>query len=129
MADRKKTAGLTPLKRVIIFVRDVRTCAQFYIDVFGFTIVPGGELDDPDEWIELETGGCRLAMHKAHGGKGPTGGKMNPHKIVFYAEDAEAARAGVIERGAKMGKVHKYGSLVFSDGKDPEGHVFQISNR
>lgn len=118
---------LAPLKRVIIFVEDVEKCARFYQDVFGFTVVPS---DHPSkEWIELETGGCRLAFHKARGAGGPTGRPDNPHKIVFYAKDVAAVREQIVGRGAVMGKVHTFGSLVLCDGRDPEGHVFQISNR
>jgi len=121
----------TPLNRVIIFVGDVQKCARFYTDVFGFTVLSSDHA--PAEWMELDTGGCRLAFHKARGPDGPidspTGSSMNPHKIVFFAEDVEAARAAVVARGAAMGDVHKSGSLMLCDGRDPEGHVFQISNR
>jgi predicted enzyme related to lactoylglutathione lyase len=122
---------LAPLKRIIIFVGDVKKCAEFYRNAFGFTTVP-----DPapaSEWIELETGGCRLALHKARGKHGPintpTGGPENPHKIVFYASDIAAARAELIAHGAVMGKIKTFGALTLCDGHDPEGHVFQISNR
>lgn len=122
---------VTPLNRIIIFVGDVQKCARFYIDVFGFTALPSDQ--PPTEWIELETGGCRLAFHQARrsGGKvtTPTGSSMHPHKIVFFADDVTAARATAVARGAAMGKMHTFGSLTFCDGKDPEGHVFQISNR
>lgn len=120
---------IAPLHRVIIFVGDVEKCARFYCDVFGFRTLPG---DTPD-WIEVDTGGCRLAFHKARGSNGPidspTGGATNPHKIVFLAEDVEGVRAVVVSRGAKIGKIHRFENLVFCDGQDPEGHVFQISNR
>jgi predicted enzyme related to lactoylglutathione lyase len=121
---------LAPLNRVIIFVGDVQKCAHFFTDVFGFKRLPS---DHPStEWIELDTGGCRLAFHKAHGPDGPidspTGSPMNPHKIVFHAEDVEAVRATAVARGAAMGDIRKFGSVVFCDGQDPEGHVFQISN-
>jgi predicted enzyme related to lactoylglutathione lyase len=120
-----------PLNRVIIFAGDVQKCARFFQDVFGFTAVPS---DHPaDEWIELETGGCRLAFHKAHRPDGPldsqSGIAMRPHKIVFYAEDVEATRAHLLSRGVAMGAVRKFGQLVLCDGQDPEGNVFQISNR
>ena len=122
---------LAPLNRVIIFVGDVQKCARFYTDVFGFTALPSEHAST--EWIELETGGCRLAFHKARGPDGPidapTGSPMNPHKVVFFAEDVEAARAAAVARGAVMGDVRRFGSLVLCDGQDPEGHVFQISNR
>ena len=121
----------TPLNRIIIFVGDLQKCAKFYTDVFGFTALAS---DHPsDQWVELETGGCRLALHKAHGPDGPidspTGSATNPHKICLYAEDVEAARAAVVARGAAMGDVKKFGTLVLCDGRDPEGHVFQLSNR
>lgn len=122
---------VTPLNRVIIFVADVQKCARFYISTFGFAALPSEHA--AAEWMELETGGCRLAFHKAHGPHGPieepTGGPMNPHKIVFFAEDVEAARTEAMARGAPMSGVHKYGSLLLCDGQDPEGHMFQISNR
>jgi catechol 2,3-dioxygenase-like lactoylglutathione lyase family enzyme len=121
---------VTPLSRVIIYVGDVQKCASFYADVFGFAAV-ASDLNSSD-WTELDTGGCRLAFIKAHGPDGPinspTGSAMNPHKIVFYAEDVEAARATLAARGALMGDVRRFGSQVLCDGKDPEGHVFQISN-
>lgn len=122
---------LAPLHRIIIFVGDVEKCAKFYVDAFGFTALPSQH--EAKEWMELETGGCRLAFHKARGPNGliysPTGSAMHPHKIVFFAEDVEAARAALVARGAVMGEVRKSGELVLCDGKDPEGHVFQISNR
>jgi len=121
---------VTPLNRVIVYVGDVQKCARFYADVFGFAALPS---DLPSaEWAELDTGGCRLAFINAHGPDGPinspTGSPMNPHKIVFYAEDVEAARATAVARGAVMGDVRKFLLQVLCDGKDPEGHVFQISN-
>lgn len=121
---------ITPLKRVIIYVGDVEKCAGFYRDAFGFTALAS---DLPtNEWIELETGGCRLAFIQAHGPDGPihsaTGGPMNPHKLVFYAEDVNAVRLQLVARGAMMGTVRRFGPLSLCDGHDPEGHVFQLSN-
>jgi catechol 2,3-dioxygenase-like lactoylglutathione lyase family enzyme len=121
----------TPLKRVIIFVGDVNKCADFYRKVFGFKAIKSEH--PSDEWLQLETGGCLLAFHKARGKGGPidhpTGSPIHPHKIVFYAKDVKKLRATLIKRGAKMGKVYTFEKLAFCDGKDPEGHVFQISNR
>jgi predicted enzyme related to lactoylglutathione lyase len=122
---------LAPLNRIIIFVGDVEKCAGFYTKAFGFAVIPS---EHPStEWMELDTGGCRLAFHKAHGPDGPidapTGSSRNPHKIVFYAEDVAAARAAIVAGGAVMGDLRTFGSLIICDGQDPEGHVFQISNR
>ena len=121
---------LAPLNRVIVFVGDVQKCASFYRDAFGLPFIPS---DDPEGWQELDAGPCRLAFHKAHGPDGPvdspTGGPMNPHKIVFHAEDVVETRTELERRGVRMGKVNRFGGLVLCDGVDPEGHRFQISNR
>ena len=123
--------GLAPLGRVIIFVGDVEKCAAFYQKVFGFKPL---ESESPsDEWLELETGGCRLAFHKARGKKGaishPTGSPTDPHKIVFFSKNVSNTRQTLVKRGARMGKVLTFGKLQMCDGQDPEGHRFQISNR
>jgi len=127
--ERIMPASPAPLHRIIIFVGDVQKCASFYCEVFGFKPLPGGDAG----WTELETGGCRLAFHKVGGPKGksdaPTGGPDNPHKIVFFVEDVPAMREAIIARGVKMGKIYNFESITFCDGHDPEGHVFQISNR
>lgn len=120
------------LTRVIIFVGDVEKCAKFYGDVFGFNVLP--QTYTPGEWAELDTGACPVALHKAYGQGGapidkPTGSTRSAHKIVFYAEDVSAKREELIARGAKMGEVQTFGTLVLCDGQDVEGHVFQICNR
>lgn len=122
---------LAPLTRVIVFVGDVEKCAAFYRDVFELELIESTHA--PNEWLELDGGSCRLAFHKAHGPDGPidapTGGPMNPHKIVFRVEDVAATRAELVRRGAPMGEVRVFGDLALCDGHDPEGHRFQIANR
>ena len=58
-----------PLNRVIIFCGDVGRCAHFFRDAFGFAVVRSER--PSKDWLELETGGCRLAFHKARGPDGP----------------------------------------------------------
>ncbi len=116
----------TPLHRVIIFVNDVQACARFYADAFGFDRIA---TDDPTGWQELDTGGCRLAFHKARGVTGPTGSDEHPHKIVFFAKNVAQARERAAAHGAVMGHVKTFGTLTLCDGRDFEGHVFQLSDR
>ena len=121
---------LAPINRIIVFVGDVQRCVDFYRDTFDLAPVPGSH--DPAVWQEMETGGCRIAFHKAYGPDGPidnpTGGPNIPHKVVFRAEDVPAMREELIRRGAPMGELQRSGDVSHCDGHDPEGHRFQISS-
>lgn len=117
---------LASMNRVIVFVADVQKCASFYRDAFDLDSIPS---DDPAGWQELDAGSCRLAFHKANRASGPKGVPNYSHKIVFYSDDVAAIRDELTRRGIKMGKVRTLGDLVLCDGRDPEGHRFQVSNR
>ena len=118
------------LKRVILFVQNMEMQTQFYRDVLGLSEVVNP--DDAAQFVEFEAGGCRLALHSDGA---PNKAKRSP-KLVFYVQDVAAARAWLVSRGAKLGKVKETkvdladGSrLQLCDGKDPEGNPFQLSNR
>jgi predicted enzyme related to lactoylglutathione lyase len=120
------------LNRVIIYSGDALKCAAFFRDNFG--LKPLGEWSS--EWAELDGGACRLAFHQAYNESGtvtkPTGSPLNPHKIGFVVPDVAAARQKLLAAGVPMGKlveIKEYGNLIFCDGTDPEGHVFQLCNR
>lgn len=120
------------LNRVIIFVGDVRACASFYRDTFGFGSI--GEWSD--EWAEIDANGCRLAFHQAYSPDGKigrlTGSTSHPHKVVFKVPDVEQAREALVGKGVRMDEVKRFpesGGLVLCDGSDPEGHRFQLCNR
>lgn len=124
--------ALGSLSRIIIYAGDALRCARFFEEHFGLT--PIGELSP--EWAELDAGACRLAFHQAYGQSGPitspTGSPSNPHKIVFTVPDVATARQQLIEAGVAVGEIHQFedqGNLIFCQGTDPEGHVFQLCNR
>jgi catechol 2,3-dioxygenase-like lactoylglutathione lyase family enzyme len=104
------------ITRVILFARDVPALLSFYRDVLGLRLRAQEE-----GWAEFDAGGCRLALHR--------GRPMKAAKIVFGSRSVARDRAGLLRRGARMGPVRIFGRLRFSDGRDPEGNVFQISNR
>jgi len=107
------------LRRVILFTGNLEAMAAFYGGVLGLAVV-----SREDGWIEYDAGPCRIALHK---GKSALGTK--PPKLVFYAPDVEAARALLVERGVKMGKVLDTGAFKMCDFKDPDGNSLQISGR
>ena len=49
---------------------------------------------------------------------------MNPHKLVFFADEVPAMREELVRRGAGMDDVKVFGDLVLCDRQDPEGHQF-----
>ncbi len=63
----------------------------------------------------------------------PTGSPLNPHKIVFTVPDVAAARQQLLDAGVAVGEIHHFREtkaiLIFCQGTDPEGHVFQLCNR
>src|SRR5205085_1047707 len=108
-----------PLARVIIFAKNPRALAEFYAKAFGLKVV-----GEQGSFIDLASGGVRIAFHKA--------AKPSPgnHKLAFYAKDIAAAVVHLVASGATMGKARgRAGELWFCDGKDPEGNIFQVSNR
>lgn len=110
------------LKRIILFVRSVPKAAAFYRAAFGLKVL--GAPGDPD-WVELDGGGCRLALHRgAAGGKAGRG-----PKIVFGAGDVRRAREAVLRSGARLGPVRSFNGIDLCDGRDPDGNAFQISSR
>lgn len=111
------------LQRYILFCRDMRAMTEFYGNVMGLkkTTRPG---DSESEWVELGNKAFRIALHKA----GSPGCKdRNRNKMVFEVDDVGAAREYLMEHGVRMGKHHQWSHADASDGKDPEGNVFQIT--
>ena len=75
-------------------------------------------------WKEFDANGCIIALHN-----GPSRIGARPPKIGFWANDIAAARAALIARGVKMGKLLSGPGLTRCEGKDPEGNPFSISDR
>ena len=106
------------IRRVILFVEDMAKVTEFYEKKLGLHPV----LRTP-EFVDFEAGGCHLALHKGTSRPGRT-------KICFYAADVSKARAELVARGVEMGKDPGHGEgLKLCDGADPEGNIFQLSNR
>ena len=110
------------IKRIVLFCRNVQTLATFYQDVFGLSVK-----GDPKDkaWVELDAGECSLALHK---GTPPPTSRGAP-KVVFWSADVTKARETLVKKGAALDKVKIFGDFHLCDGTDPEGNVFQLSNR
>jgi predicted enzyme related to lactoylglutathione lyase len=108
------------ISRIILFVKDVEKVAMFYKEAFDLKLIS----DINSEWIELDVGGCNLAFHKT---KDRT--LKNKTKIVFGTSDVFRTKKLLEEKGIKLGKVSSIDNLNLCNGKDPEGNIFQISDR
>ena len=111
------------IQSFIYFCNDMKTMVAFYTEVMGLKLTLRQGLA-VDEWAELGGKGFKLCLHKA--GK-PGSPPKNRNKLVFRVDDVGAAREHLIENGVKMGKHHSWPNLEASDGKDPEGNKFQIT--
>ena len=107
------------LARIILFTDQIDVLSAFYREHFGLNLVT----DEP-KWKELDAGGCRIALHA--GSKGQPNSRTP--KMAFRCADVPAKRDELIARGVAMGKLWQ-GEISFSDGVDPDGNAFQISDR
>jgi catechol 2,3-dioxygenase-like lactoylglutathione lyase family enzyme len=122
------------LGQVVLFVKDLARMRAFYQDALGLTPVSGTAAEG---WLRLDAGGTVLALHALPPHVAAKVTITDPPRIrddtaikfTFQVEDVERAREAFAARGARMGETRRFGSLVFCDGVDPEGNVFQISNR
>jgi predicted enzyme related to lactoylglutathione lyase len=111
------------LNRVIVFVKDMQTCAAFYRDVLG--LLPHGYADET--WMSFEAGGCLVSLHRGAAGKGR---KPKHVQLVFKVADVATARDELIAKGAAMDEIVRPDeSFSFCNGRDPEGNWFQVSSR
>jgi catechol 2,3-dioxygenase-like lactoylglutathione lyase family enzyme len=123
------------MARVIIFAKDMKRMTRFYESVAGLPRLATS--DDSDEFVTFDAGGCQLCLHVIPPPWGDSVEISEPPqrrwggaiKIAFHASDVGAMRAELVGRGAAMDEVERFDGLQLCDGVDPEGNVFQISNR
>ena len=111
------------ISRIILFVADLPKVAVFFQQHFG----PEAAGPAEDGWIELNAGGCNLALH--HGKLPPGAAQHSPAKIVFAVSDVRAEVERLTLEGLKFGKVHDWNGFSLADTKDPEGNPIQLSSR
>lgn len=119
---------LTGLMEVILQVKDMNVQVAFYRDKLGLKVThPEGLVDFAKEgWVTFDTGRCVLALHD---GGSMRQGETPSHRIVFQADDIQAARNKLLARGVQLGDVRSPAPGVqVVDGRDPEGNVYAIES-
>ena len=123
------------IKRIIVFAAEMAPMMSFYENVLGLSRIetPSSSQD----FVTLDAGACQLCLHAVPRRWREGVEIADPReprvsaaaKPAFYSKDVSSLREELIERGARMGEVHSANGLDLCDGTDPEGNIFQISNR
>ena len=112
------------LELVAIPVSDVDRAKEFYVDKVGFNADHDHQVSDELRFVQLTPAGsaCSIAF-----GTGIT--DMRPGSVKglqLVVEDADAARAELLERGVEVGEVQDFpwGRFVFFE--DPDGNGWSV---
>jgi catechol 2,3-dioxygenase-like lactoylglutathione lyase family enzyme len=114
------------LDLVSLLVEDMPSATRFYRDVLGLSAIK-----DKDGYVELESGGVRLALYsRAALAKllGVPEDRLGPIDLSFRVDDADRAFSELVERGAEplaaprtMPWGHRLGFV-----RDPEGNLIEV---
>ncbi|VVD64613.1 VOC family protein [Pandoraea commovens] len=118
------------MSRLILYVRDVELLKAFYRTHFAFPVIEEIE----NEWAALKAGEVEIALHRVGAAyrDRPSSGETSNAKLVFSVESGlEDLREALLNAGVKMREMKRYDGFPQSmcDGEDPEGNVFQLSQR
>lgn len=112
------------LGEVIVYVEDMSRAVSFYRDSLGLKVHYPIVTDYSKEfWVELESGGCTLALHA--GANRQVG--VDAPRFVFYVNDLESTRSVLLGKGVELGEIRSpHPGVLVTDGCDPEGNHFSI---
>jgi predicted enzyme related to lactoylglutathione lyase len=124
------TAQMPRLSRLILYVRDVTLLKTFYQTHFGFPAVEEIE----GEWAVLDAGGVELALHRVGAAYRlvERSESQSNAKLVFSIDSGlEALSRRLASSGVRMREPKRFEGFPYllCDGEDPEGNVFQLSQR
>ena len=126
MTERRRTDPSPPvLGKILLYVRDVESVAEFYARHLGFRI----RRTEGDRIVELKSpagAGSNIMLHPL--GRGRKGGQ-SVAKLVFDVADVEEFRARAAERGLEFGAIHRGDGYVFANARDPAGNSISVSSR
>ena len=120
----QKTNMPLPLRRIVVYARDVEATVAFYEKHFGFQVLrlPG------DRIVELVAlnGGANIMVHAA--AKGVRTGQVTV-KLVFDVEDVSGFCQRSADNGLIFGAEHLADGYSYANAKDPCGNNITVSSR
>jgi lactoylglutathione lyase len=115
---------ITGIRTVSIPVDDQQAALEFYTRDLGFTLLQDRPTPN-GRWIELGVGGSDVILTLEPAGAGIVRGAIG---IRFTTDDAEAARAALIERGIDADEVLRWPGVPAMFGfRDPDGNAFSMT--
>jgi predicted enzyme related to lactoylglutathione lyase len=119
------------MSRLILYVYDVTALTSFYRTHFGLELCEEIE----GEWAVMKAGAMELALHRVgepYRERQPQRRSMTNAKMVFSIESGLVElREKLSVAGVSMRELKRYQGFpqLMCDGEDPEGNVFQLSQR
>jgi catechol 2,3-dioxygenase-like lactoylglutathione lyase family enzyme len=112
------------LELVFVPVTDVDRAKAFYADQVGFVVDHDHAVSDELRFVQLTPPGsaCSIAIGTGLGDSEP--GSLKGLQLVV--DDADAARAYLLERGVDAGEVVEYAWGRFTGFRDPDGNEWAV---
>ena len=115
--------------KVMVYVKDPRTVADFWTEKIGFTEVGQQEMNNQVLSIELapnETSDCHLVLFNRAIVEEMSGGiSLGTPSILFGSYDIDTMRSDLIAKGVTVGEIMEMGSRTFNFA-DVEGNYFAV---
>jgi len=120
------------LSRIILFGKDVEGLKSFYIQHFNFKLVE----EISGEWVVLNAGQTEIAFHKIGGdfineSDEPFRADSNTKLVFNIDSDLSVFRENLLQLGVALRDIKSFPGFnyLLCDGEDPEGNVFQLSQK
>ena len=112
------------LELVAVPVSDVDRAKAFYTDQVGFNLDHDHKVNDEIRFIQLTPPGSACSITIGKGVTGAAPGSVEGLQVVV--DDADAARAHLVERGVEASEVQDFpwGRFVFFS--DPDGNRWSV---
>ena len=112
------------LELVFVPVSDVDRAKTFYADQVGFVVDHDHSVNDELRFVQLTPPGSACSISIGTGLTEAEPGSVKGLQVVV--DDADAARAYLLDRGVEAGEVQEFPSGRFTGFRDPDGNEWAV---
>jgi len=112
------------LELVAVPVSDVDRAKAFYVDTVGFNPDHDVRVNDALRFVQLTPPGSACSIAIGEGIVDSSPGSLKGLQLVV--DDVEAARAGLVARGAEVSEVEVFDWGSFVSFEDPDGNRWSV---